>query len=299
MTRPSFLRTAAAAVISCLTWTTLTMDDGATLANHGQFNFIVVIIVWSLSLILYLVYLLIATIRVLNWKRRLILCSVMVGALALLFLRAAAAGKEKWPIGLNGAKLQYDWPHCSIPRSFVNVMEMFPVGYTLPFFASTCQAKLSFYDFNAWISKEDGLLHVTCDHPDGALIIEAPDFLRERREIPGVETEFVEFLSQRAPTKITYKYSSPTKPSREYITVRCGSGDEVMERFLLRAIPRDALSNRIVEPTTTPLNLVVLLIDNISRAHFYRRLPLTANVRSNLCFYFSAWRLMLTSFIRL
>jgi hypothetical protein len=278
-TPPGLLRTLAAIAMIISTASTLSLNYGATLQNHGQYNVAMLVTVWVVCLGIYVIYKLM---RALGRKRMLILTLVMSVVLSLVLLRAASIANARWPTGLNGTKMQFEWPGCSVPSSFLNIMDFVPTGYTRPLFSPTCQPIEYDGIFDAHIDS-NGYLHVNCSDPAGAIVDEAPNYLAEREKQGALAQNEVGYLYKRLPTQLTHQYKNPIKLSRDYLRIRCGD----TERYLVNPLEEPNIIGRVKPPTaanasTQQLNLMVLLLDNIARAHFHRRMLKTVAVRANI-----------------
>jgi hypothetical protein len=263
----------------------LLQDTGTTLKHHGQYNLLAMAFILApLFFILGLVW---ALIHFCGLRRTFSVLFILLLCTLFSFLWAVNEKKANWPKGLAGEQLIYEWGNCSIPKHFI------PWGSIIPMQLSVflrgrlvCEPQLELF---SWIDTNN-VLTVHC--PSTALVIEGADFLKERenRKELNEEDQLSLYNRTRSLFEIRYNYSHPTKLQREYVQVFCDG----KENFHIRNIvnlskffsdQKHVLNNTFEtsqKKSLVPLNVFLILIDALSRAHSLRKLPKTMRLLESL-----------------
>jgi hypothetical protein len=213
---------------------------------------------------------------------------------ALIVTLAAINSRNNFGRGMLGQRMQFETEGCSIPH-ITPFVELLPRRLFNFFTGSEKCASDSWKPFS---TLKDGVLTIDCEegknkkHTKNLIVLDAyfvvnQDFLGQREstlEFTNGEVLNITNLGRlRAiiagkERKVTYK--GPTRiADGEYIRAICGDKENYHLQNLLKpeSLQRAQLITEEKKTTDKP-NVVIILIDSLSRAHFMRRLPKTVEV---------------------
>ena len=183
-----------------------------------------------------------------------------------------------------GQRLQFETEGCTIPQ-ITPFVELLP-RRTFNFFTGSEQCAPD--SWKPFSTLENGLLTINCD--EEAYFIVNQDFLGEREKtLEFTNGEMLDITNLNrlragiAGKETEVKYSGPTIVTEgEYIRAVCGE----KENYHLQNVVKPASLERATkltkeQNTSDKPNVVIVLIDSLSRAHFMRRLPKTIKVSKN------------------
>ncbi|CAG9322159.1 unnamed protein product [Blepharisma stoltei] len=165
----------------------------------------------------------------------------------------------------------YPWPGVLPDRTLNLFSNLYSAG------SNKCPEQEEFSSF------QSGILSIWC--PSNATIIEQPDFLSMRNDTFVLTDTGMENWSKIA-SGLQKKYSvngtSSYKINSEWFQVFC----ENKENYYVQNVVKDEVVKRIEgkmqERSVKPMNLVVFMIDTVSRARVYRKMQNLANYLENL-----------------
>jgi hypothetical protein len=262
----------------------LLQDTGTTLRHHGQYNLLALSFLFVPLLFIFVVVW--TLIYFCGSKRTLIVGLLLLFTTIFSILWKIDREKANWSKGLMNEYLIYEWSNCSIPKNFIPWAAIIPMQFIV-FLRGRLICSPPFEPFS-WVDSNN-ILTVSC--PSTAFVIEGPDFLKERESHKELNEQDQLSLYNRTRTlsEIRYNYTRPTKLQREFVQVFCNN----KENFHLRNVMNltkylsdltHNTSNEIVrghinhDTRSPPLNIFLIVIDALSRAHSLRKLPKTLQV---------------------
>ena len=256
----------------------LTLDLGAGLDHHGQFNLMIYFLLWlPILLCMVLYYSCSAAKRKINNSRvfwgGLVTVGVAVGVYVLYALNSAS---REWYLGLGGRQLDPDFPSCGIYPPGAPWVAVLP-DRTFNFFStlytagsSECPPVTSFSHLSS-----DHILTINCDSPRVELV-ENPDYISMRNDtFVMLETGMELWANQtKSMEKIrSIPGHSSVKTEAEWLEVRCGSESN----YHIQNVRNETLIDRLIShnktTNSTRLNLLVFMLDTVSRAQIFRKMP--------------------------
>ncbi|EGC31699.1 hypothetical protein DICPUDRAFT_99127 [Dictyostelium purpureum] len=263
-----------------------TKDTSATLMNHGQYNLLVL----SGFLLLY-------TLTFLTWwfllkyfkiKKILFSILVLIIFITLLFNINHFRIKKDFLVGIDGKiliHLNNSNPNvCKIENDFIVWPAFQPTGSTWVVAGSReCPLEKGFSYLD-----EKNYLHIDCKNKVEISYTTSPTFFEEQRSY-GIFTDDLKILEKQYKKK-KYQYNGPILISDETVMATCGNKTEIHFQNVLKKSSLERASN-FNEPKlssfenkikkmnsaerTKPVDILFILIDALSRAHFKRALPKT------------------------
>eukprot|EP01132_Coremiostelium_polycephalum_P000396 gene396-500_t len=201
---------------------------------------------------------------------------------------------QEWPLGVsNRSSFEYKGKSpssCSFKSDFVPWPVFFPKGYTYFIVGEqTCPDTPSI----AELDPSTNTLSVDfCHEEDSPTFTVQPNFLEAQKKTGVYPKNLIHVDSYYSPLEKTFNYTEPVVVKSETILVKCGSKSEILiqnvknEEVNERAshfnqptvpIPETASPIKTMpkEVLQKPINILILMIDALSRAHFNRALPKT------------------------
>jgi len=259
-------------VVSICVYLTITHDQGASFEHHGEFNLVAFLALFTIvSIVVTSVYI-IRKYRI--WKPFLVAVIVlMIWTKVSLNNVSGNFGK-----GIMGGKMTFDNEGCSIPR-VTPWVELLPRRY-LNFFTGSEQCDTT--GFKRFAKIEEGVLTIDC--PKGtAYYIVNPNFVEREEFIEYHNGEKLESTDLRRLWKnLEYKdvkrnYEGPVK-IREGENVRafCDNHENYFVLNVLQTKTKErAEARHSPRKAKEDPNVLMVVIDSLSRAHFNRRMHKT------------------------
>jgi len=257
----------------------MTVDLGAGLDHHGQFNLMVYFLLWVPICLCALLYYGCSAA-----KRNIQSGKVFWGGLLLITLFAGLyviyaldRASRDWYKGLGGQVLDPSGATCGIYPPGAPWVAVLP-DRTFNFFSnfqsagsSECPAVPPFSYM------ESGVLEVNCDLPQAELV-ENPDYISMRKDtFVMLETGMELWANQ---TKQLERRSwipghTKVKTEAEWVEVHCGA----QSNYHIQSVRNESVIDRLIAQSaaipanTTRMNLLVFMLDTVSRAQIYRKMP--------------------------
>ncbi|CAG9331242.1 unnamed protein product [Blepharisma stoltei] len=260
---------------------TLTYDLGTDLQHHGQYNLLACFLIWIPIILGLIIYKTCKQIKkfINNDKK----FWISLGATFIIIITYVYISLElalyNWYYGLGGKSLIVEQDYCNLE----------PPGYpwpgilphrTLNFFTGSSQCP----KVDHFSSLENGVLSINCDSE--ALIVERPDFVSMRQDMFVLTETGMERWNNR--TKAMEKrYKVPGKSQNlrikaEWFQVFCGDRED----FYIQNVPKKEVIERLdkenKQRTVPPMNLVVIMMDTVSRSQVFRKMNNLVNVLETL-----------------
>ncbi|PRP85778.1 hypothetical protein PROFUN_05970 [Planoprotostelium fungivorum] len=256
-------------VIMCLVY------RGTTFDNHGVFN--------SLAYIaLFIPFFLISRLFIFVYNRRnkkkdvgfLVLFMLLVPTITAAIRLASI--QSDWVHGMNDERLENidgtTWCHIYPPT--LNWVGLFPYRW-FSFFTgpTTCSSITSF------ATLESGLLTVDCK--SGATYDLLPDVENWGFDLKG-HSDFHINMFQKNVLKhiITQKYDRPIIIDNASVLVHCDGREQLLTQVLRKNTTVSRASSK--KDNKDKVNVLFLIFDAVSRAHFLRRMPQTVRFLENM-----------------
>ncbi|KAM9942847.1 hypothetical protein ACTFIT_006240 [Dictyostelium discoideum] len=282
----------------------ITKDVGATLIHHGQYNLLVL----SGLLLFYISTFTIwwTLLRYFKFKQIIIGFIIFFILLFIIFEIKNVVIKKDWPIGIDGKKFMFfdknDSKVCKISNDFIAWPSFIPKGSTWVVAGSReCPKDKGFSNLDY-----DNILHINCPSSNGdneKSYTISPTFFEEQKEF-GIFTNDFKTFEKQYKSK-TFKYNDPVIIKDETVMATCGNKTEIHFQNVKKVSAHKRASNfnepklKFSTTTTTtttngdddekeikiktmkkeekskPIDILFLMIDALSRAHFKRALPST------------------------
>ncbi|EGC30482.1 hypothetical protein DICPUDRAFT_50727 [Dictyostelium purpureum] len=267
----------------------VTSDTDTSLIHHGQYN----LIAFSAILIVYLFGFLFWWILLKYWtlKKIAIRFTLFFIGLYILFQSRNAFILKDWPNGFGGRKLMYKDENnskvCKIDDSFIVWPAFQPKGSTWIVAGSQECPKDTFSKL------ENGILTMDGCKEDFKQYTVSPTFWDDLKHFGTFTSDFAVFENQYKDKTASFEFKGPVKITHETVMATCGNKTEI----LFHNVRDDSVHERVkgnfnspkVHPEKVkiatpakdekerekPIDILFLMIDALSRAHFKRALPTT------------------------
>ena len=252
-----------------------------TANEHGSLNRIIFLVVVALTFLVYGIVLLFIFLYK-NYRKIFWTASVILVALWLMFYFIRINGScEGWEYGLGGRKLDNSLGHCKVPIPTSCELQIRSGALAIYKFGNECENTQNTFNFNTlpeglkerkseikrigYPRVEDFATKIKVnqntfrDHVyENYFDMDDPKVSEEIKN----NTEFYIDVSNPNEHKIVFEF----KPNK----TRAEEQKKVYEESVRKEKEEGSYGQRIDK------NMLILYIDNISRAHFYRKMPKTA-----------------------
>ncbi|KAK5581021.1 hypothetical protein RB653_001048 [Dictyostelium firmibasis] len=276
----------------------ITKDVGATLVHHGQYNLLVLsglLLLYTSTFTMWWILL-----RYFKFKQIIIGFIIFFISLFIIFEIKNAVIKKDWPIGIDGKKFMFfdrnDSKVCRVSNDFIAWPSFIPAGSTWIVAGSReCPKEKGFSNLDY-----DNILHIDCPLNEISYTT-SPTFFEEQKEFGIFTNDFKTFEKQYKSETYQYK-GSPVIIKDETVMAKCGNNTEIHFQNVKKVSTHKRASN-FNNPTlkfstnnnnnnnnnneeikiktmnkdekSKPIDILFLMIDALSRAHFKRALPST------------------------
>jgi len=191
---------------------------------------------------------------------------------------------DKWYEGLSGHAVEPGWEGCELRTPGVPWVAALPAR-TLNFFSkyyavgfNSCPAVTPFSTVNK------GVLDIKCQE-DQALVIENPDYISMRNDtFVLLETGMEIWHNRTQALQRSFSVPGTTRllTQAEWLEVHCGSNSDFHTQNVRNETIIDRLETYPHAPGLTRMNLLVIMIDTVSRAQVFRKMPATVSFLERL-----------------
>ncbi|GAM16889.1 hypothetical protein SAMD00019534_000640, partial [Acytostelium subglobosum LB1] len=262
-------------------------DTDASLERHGQYNLIILVGIEILYTSIALFW--IITLRFFKF-RNIVISLIVVGfVIGAVFQSKRTESVRRWPVGIDGKQFMFsgDKGQCQIITDFTPWPDFIPKGFTKYLVGTqSCPRDKPFSHLSA-----DHMLTIECGDGEEASFTQSPNFFTAMKEHNtfGRELRPLDELYSPQQTVTPYKAGEPVRVLDETVVATCGQRQEVhmqnvaKDKVLERAshfkqstaTAATGTATTATTASTKPINILFMMIDALSRAHFRRALPKT------------------------
>jgi len=265
--------------LTILMYSTLQYDQGASFQHHGEYNLVVFLTLFILIGTTVTIVHYIRKYKLYKYALASVICLIVIVNLMSISARA------NFSKGILGGELKYSTPGCDIPQ--ITPWAEFVPRRFWNFFTGPEYCNVGYKSISSY---SKGVLTMDCPKNQSPYYVVNPNF--------SVREEFIEFHDGQPtetsnlrrvwndvhPKDLRKEYTGPVKiTAGSYIQTFCGK----KEGYHVINVRNDTLlheAQKKQEPRKhrNDPNIVMIVIDSLSRAHFMRRLHKTIKALESL-----------------